>query len=99
MNNMYNICDEIRCPYSSRNGCDRYSVSNHCHLLFPKKGQQRPGLHPNQYWLFAEENDNAIDINQLKDENEQFLKTDESTLRRVELGLSPFDACEVRNAN
>lgn len=75
----YNICNEIRCPYSLKNGCDRYSVSNHCHIFYSQPGQQREGLRANQYWLFADEADPAIDINQLRSENEAFLKQDETT--------------------
>ncbi len=86
-----NVCDEIQCPYAKKNGCDRYSVSNHCHLTTPNgPGSRREGLEPNQYWLFAEEG--AIDLTQLKSENKAWLAADETTQRRLELGrLGLFD--------
>lgn len=81
----YNICNEIRCPYSSPNGCSRYTVSGHCHLLFPgEPGQKREGLENNQYWLFADENDPRIDINHLKQENQLWLESDETTQNLIE---------------
>lgn len=88
---MYNVCKEIRCPYAYKSGCDRYSVAAHCHLLYPSKGQRREGLNSSEYWLFAEETDSTLDINQLKDENEVFLKNDENTKCRAELGVAPFE--------
>ena len=92
----YNVCDEIRCPYSLKNGCDRYSVSNRCHLLYPgEPGAKREGLEPNQYWLFADETDPRLDINQLKDENAAWLKQDDRTQRLIEWGFSPFEVVEA----
>jgi hypothetical protein len=88
---MYNVCNKIECPYSSKNGCSRYVISNHCHLLYPEQGCRREGLEPNQYWLYARENDNAVDINQLKIENQSWLETDETTQRKIELQIEPFD--------
>jgi hypothetical protein len=90
---MFNLCKELRCPYSLKNGCDRYSVSNHCHLL-SQAGQKRDGIETNQYWLFADEAA-SIDINQLRQENEKFLAADELTQERVELKLTPFDEANV----
>lgn len=88
---MYNVCEEIKCPYAYQSGCDRYSVAAHCHLLYPAHGQRRAELKSSEYWLFAEENDPDLDINQLKDENKAFLKKDENTKCRIELGVAPFE--------
>ncbi|MEW6495327.1 MAG: hypothetical protein AB1589_22845 [Cyanobacteriota bacterium] len=59
--------------------------------MYPQQGCRREALEANEYWLFAQENDGSIDINQLKDENKVWLETDESTQRKIELQLEPFD--------
>ena len=79
-----NICNEIRCPWSRKSGCDRYTVSGHCHLLGKIGSDRREFLRDNQYWIFSDDNDPRLDINVLRKENEVFLATDVSTLRRIE---------------
>ena len=79
-----NVCNEIRCPWSKKDGCDRYSVSGHCHLLGTFDDGRRHYLRNNQYWIFADDNDPRLDINILIEENAAFLATDDRTLRQVE---------------
>lgn len=98
MKEAYNVCNEIRCPYSSPGGCDRYTISNHCHLAYPQPGQKREGLEPNQYWLFADVCDPRIDINQLKQENHDWLEQDEHTQALIKFNRKPFNEPESVNA-
>jgi len=92
--NRFNVCNEIRCPWSLKSGCDRYSVSQHCHLL---NEETRSYIDANQYWLFADTDDGAININQLREENEIFLKDDQRTQRSIELSASGFSEWPQRD--
>ena len=79
--NSINLCDAIQCPYSKKSGCDRYSVSDHCHLM-----QGRTNIRANQFWLFVEPGDEAIYVDRLKAENDRFLGQDEVTRMRMGRG-------------
>ncbi len=84
-----NICKEIRCPFDGKHGCQRYTVSGHCHLLAGKeqlKGEpfyQRSGISNNQYWLFANDAEPLVDINELREQNRQFIEGDPISQKRL----------------
>lgn len=70
-----NICKSIKCPYfnSANNGygCQKYQVSNHCHLIkqFPEME-----FNPNQYALYSNE---EIKLAEIKQANNIFFTNDE----------------------
>lgn len=70
-----NICKNINCPYFNENnngyGCQRYQVSNHCHLI-----QQFPEVdfNPNQYALA---NNKKLNLAELKKTNNNFFTNDQ----------------------
>ncbi|MBC7824928.1 MAG: hypothetical protein H7126_13875 [Candidatus Parcubacteria bacterium] len=76
-----NICSELRCPHAYKNGCDRFSVSNHCPVTYLCPGESNPDVRANQYWLFADDNA-PVDINELRDRlQSQVLSTEASQQR------------------
>jgi hypothetical protein len=74
----YSICKELRCPGLRQSGCDRYSVSGHCHLLAGRprlEGEQfyeNSGISNNQYQLYADSDSSLVDINELRQKNDEF---------------------------
>lgn len=76
---MINICNKINCSFSKSNGCSRYTLSNHCHLM-DKSLPYHKQLQPNQYWLFAKDDVNSLSM---KEYNEDFISTDESSQLRL----------------
>ena len=77
-----NICKAIQCPYFNAGGngygCQRYTLSNHCHLI-----QKFPNIkfNLNQYALSSKEN---LDLVTLKKANVEFFTTDEVYLDKLE---------------
>lgn len=80
---MSNICELIQCPFANlhpvpprSSGCERYSVSGHCHLL-----RLHPQLTSNQYWLYADEG--VVSIEEIKGANNNYISCDESSQFRL----------------
>jgi hypothetical protein len=36
-----NVCHAVQCPYSEKNGCNRYTLSTMCHLAYSAPGVVR----------------------------------------------------------
>jgi hypothetical protein len=67
-----NICQAIQCPYShEKNGCQRWSRSNFCHL---KRSHQ--DWESNEYWLYTKETWSNEFRQLVKNENEAFFRED-----------------------
>lgn len=78
-----NICEKIACPFANlhptpprSSGCERYSVSNHCHLM-----ASYPQFRTNQYWLFDELSE--AKIAEVKKTNDEYIAGDESSQFRL----------------
>lgn len=79
-----NICEELRCPFALKNGCDRYTVSNVCPVAWIAPGMPHPEIRANQYWLYATDNAD-IDINERRQTLEAEVLKQESSIRWLEM--------------
>ena len=76
-----NLCKSINCPYfnlaTNGYGCQKYQVSNHCHLI-----QQFPDIefNPNQYALSSNE---KLNLAELKQANVNFFTNNEYYLEAI----------------
>jgi hypothetical protein len=68
MSELIRICDEVRCPYSSTQGCTRYTVSPRCHLAYSDSGVVRQGfwIKASQYWLYADDAYDRVETENLQ---------------------------------
>ena len=77
-----NVCKAIGCPFfhshTNGYGCQRYSVSGHCHLIKSSDFV----LSNNQYILCAELEDSQIES--LKKRNDQFFVDDATYKEKLE---------------
>ncbi|BAY20816.1 hypothetical protein NIES2100_05600 [Calothrix sp. NIES-2100] len=68
-----NVCKAIQCPYfnakTNNYGCQRYQVSNHCHLI-----KDFQFLAPTQYVLVCQE---TTELDKIKSVNKEYFLTDE----------------------
>ena len=62
---MINVCEQLRCPFYRRSGCDRYTVSNHCpvavHLEQQVNELDWSNTDPREIWFQKKK---TVDINQ-----------------------------------
>lgn len=83
-----NICKAIDCPfYNDKNngyGCQRYSVSGHCHLL-----TKFYGLENNQYILSGEKTDSELAM--IKATNNDYFADDEYYKDKLEFQRTHSD--------
>lgn len=70
MNELVKVCDAVHCPYSQSSGCNRYTVSAHCHLAYSAPGVVRQGIQvrASQYWLYADDSYDLAETQRLQDE-------------------------------
>lgn len=70
MTELINVCHAVRCPFSEKNGCNRYTLSTMCHLAYSAPGVVRPGFHigASQYWLYADDSYDLPETQRLQDE-------------------------------
>lgn len=87
---MINICEAIKCPFARNlrtnksDGCRKYSVAGHCHLLHPPYSNphswrvedvdKKDIIHDTQYYLYADPN---MDLESIKQQNDEWLRTPE----------------------
>jgi hypothetical protein len=80
---LFNICDAVQCPYNTRQGCQRYSVSPHCHLAYPEPGVKRDGVETlaSQYWLLAQ---HSVDMAAIRTAQDEWLASPDE-IKRAEM--------------
>jgi len=89
---LINVCHAVQCPYSEKNGCNRYSVSPMCHLAYSAPGVVRQGfrVRASQYWLYADDSYDRTETERLQAE---FLGSPDelrNAARTIELSDKPY---------
>jgi hypothetical protein len=93
MSELINVCHEVRCPYSRKSGCDRYTVSSHCHLAYSAPGTVRQGIRirASQYWLYADDSYDRVETEQMQNAFLSRPSEIRSAERQVELQDKPYE--------